>query len=128
MTNVLSILDPAGPEPAAFRAFGPHLRTTLRFHDAIERAPHVVLPQRAHIKAILAFGRDLGGDLSHLLIHCHAGISPSEANATRGPLDARPGAGTWSNLTVATCNVSPDQGPTPISAATEPLTAKSGLA
>ena len=74
MTNVLSILDPAGPEPAAFRAFGPHLRTTLRFHDAIERAPHVVLPQRAHIKAILAFGRDLGGDLSHLLIHCHAGI------------------------------------------------------
>jgi predicted protein tyrosine phosphatase len=79
VTHVLSILDPGWPEPAAFRAFGPHLRTTLRFHDVIERAPHVVLPQRAHIKAILAFGRDLGGDLSHLLIHCHAGISRSTA-------------------------------------------------
>jgi predicted protein tyrosine phosphatase len=79
VTHVLSILDPGWPEPAAFRAIGPHLRTTLRFHDAIERAPHVVLPQRRHIKAILAFGGNLGGDPGHLLIHCHAGISRSTA-------------------------------------------------
>ena len=79
VTHVLSILDPGWPEPAVFRAIGPHLRTTLRFHDAIERAPHVVLPRRAHIKAILAFGRDLGGDFGHLLVHCHAGISRSTA-------------------------------------------------
>ncbi len=53
VTHVLSILDPGWPEPAVFRAFGPHLRTTLHFHDAIERAPQIVLPQRRHIKAIL---------------------------------------------------------------------------
>ena len=79
VTHVLSILDPGWPEPAVFRAFGPHLRTTLRFHDAIERAPQIVLPKRRHIKAILKFGSDLGGDLSHLLIHCHAGVSRSTA-------------------------------------------------
>ncbi len=82
VTHVLSVLDPGWPEPAAFRAFGPHLRTTLHFHDAIERAPQIVLPQRRHIKAILNFGRDLGGDFSHLLIHCHAGVSRSTAAMT----------------------------------------------
>ena len=51
----------------------------MRFHDAIEHARQIVLPQRAHIKAILSFGRDLGGDPSNLLIHCHAGISRSTA-------------------------------------------------
>jgi len=77
-THVLSLLDPDWPEPAAFEAFGPHLRATLRFHDAIEPAPGAVLPQREHAEAILAFGRD-AGDVSHLLIHCHAGISRSTA-------------------------------------------------
>jgi predicted protein tyrosine phosphatase len=79
VTHVLSILDPEWPEPAAFWAFDPHLRTTLYFHDAIEPAPGIVLPQEADIETILAFGRNLGDDLRHLLIHCHAGISRSTA-------------------------------------------------
>jgi predicted protein tyrosine phosphatase len=79
VTHVLSILDPEWPEPAAFWAFDPHLRTTLYFHDAIEPAPEVVLPRVEHVEAILAFGRDIGDDLSHLLVHCHAGISRSTA-------------------------------------------------
>jgi predicted protein tyrosine phosphatase len=78
VTHVLSILDPGWPEPAAFQAFDPHFRATFRFHDAIEPAPGVVLPQKEEVEAILAFGRD-AGDVSHLLIHCHAGISRSTA-------------------------------------------------
>lgn len=78
VTHVLSILDPGWPEPEAFGDFDPHLRATLRFHDAIEPDSGVVLPQKSDVDAILAFGRD-AGDVRHLLIHCHAGISRSTA-------------------------------------------------
>ena len=78
VTHVLSILDPEWPEPEAFQDFDPHSRATLRFDDAIESAPGVVLPQKSDVDAILTFGRD-AGDVSHLLIHCHAGISRSTA-------------------------------------------------
>ena len=78
VTHVLSILDPEWPEPEAFQDFDPHFRATLRFHDAIEPGPGVVLPQKSDVDAILAFGRD-AGDVRHLLIHCHAGISRSTA-------------------------------------------------
>ena len=79
VSHILSILDPEWPEPAAFRAFDPHLRTTLYFHDEIEPGPNIVLPEKADVETILAFGRDVGQDLRHLLIHCHAGISRSTA-------------------------------------------------
>jgi predicted protein tyrosine phosphatase len=76
---VLSILDPGWPEPAAFLAFDPHFRATFHFHDAIEPEPDIVLPQKADVAAILAFGREVGDDVRHLLIHCHAGVSRSTA-------------------------------------------------
>ncbi len=79
VTHVLSILDPDWPEPAAFSTFDPHCRATFRFHDAIEPAPGVVLPEKSDVEAILDFGRDAGDDLSHLLIHCHMGVSRSAA-------------------------------------------------
>lgn len=79
VTHVLSILDPDWPEPDALLAFAPHVRATFRFHDQIEPGPGVILPQKADVGAILAFGRD-AGDISHLLIHCHAGISRSTAS------------------------------------------------
>jgi predicted protein tyrosine phosphatase len=84
VTHVLSILDPAFPDPEAFETYDPHHRTVLRFHDAIEPFPGAILPQPDHVEAILAFGHDLQqgaaerGD-GHLLIHCHAGISRSTA-------------------------------------------------
>jgi predicted protein tyrosine phosphatase len=78
VTHVLSILDPEWPEPVAFQAFDPHFRATLRFHDAIEPDPGLVLPQKADVEAILAFGREAGEE-PRLLIHCHAGISRSTA-------------------------------------------------
>src|ERR1700677_2369983 len=79
VTHVLSILDPDWVEPPAFQAFAPHARVTLYFHDAIEPGPGIILPEVADVEAILGFGRDLGDDLGHLLIHCHAGISRSTA-------------------------------------------------
>ena len=78
VTHVLSILDPEWPDPQAFLDFDPHFRATLRFHDAIEPGPGVVMPQKPDVDAILAFGRD-AGDVRHLLIHCHAGLSRSTA-------------------------------------------------
>jgi predicted protein tyrosine phosphatase len=78
VTHILSILDPEWPEPAAFQAYDPHFRATLRFHDAIESDPDVLLPQRGDVEAILTFGRD-AAEAGGLLIHCHAGISRSTA-------------------------------------------------
>jgi predicted protein tyrosine phosphatase len=78
VTHILSILDPEWPDPSAFEAFDPHFRATLRFHDAIEPNPGVLLPQKTDVEAILAFGRD-AGEAARLLIHCHAGISRSTA-------------------------------------------------
>jgi predicted protein tyrosine phosphatase len=79
VTHVLSILDPDWLEPPAFQAFAPHARVTLYFHDAIEPRPGIILPEVSDVESILGFGRDLGDDLGHLLIHCHAGISRSTA-------------------------------------------------
>jgi predicted protein tyrosine phosphatase len=87
-THVLSILDPGWPEPQALRAFGLHRRLKLHFHDVIEPVPGWVAPERWDVELLLAFGRDLarfghegGGEPTHLLVHCHAGVSRSTAAA-----------------------------------------------
>ena len=90
VTHVLSILDPEWPDPEAFLTFDPHFRATFRFHDAIEPAPGVVLPEIPDVEKILAFGRD-AGDVSHLLIHCHMGISRSTAAMLMILAQAHPG-------------------------------------
>lgn len=85
VTHVLSILDPGWPEPEDFWSWDPHHRTTLHFNDVIVPAPNEVLPRREHVEAILGFGRALAADPadgtgdSHLLVHCHMGISRSTA-------------------------------------------------
>jgi len=85
VTHVLSILDPATPEPDAFGAYGEHAKLELRFHDVIEaNVPGYDSPQPHHIEALLEFGRDLIGrppGEAHLLVHCHMGISRSTAAA-----------------------------------------------
>jgi predicted protein tyrosine phosphatase len=86
VTHVLSILDPAWPEPEAFGTYDAHHRTTLRFHDIIEPIDGQILPERRDVEAILRFGEDLAAETArrktHLLIHCHAGISRSTAAMT----------------------------------------------
>ncbi|MFL5334787.1 MAG: tyrosine phosphatase family protein [Geminicoccaceae bacterium] len=82
VTHVLSILDPGYPEPDAFAAYDPHHRLTLRFHDIIGPWPGWQAPEREDVEALVGFGHELDGagdKLSHLLVHCHAGISRSTA-------------------------------------------------
>jgi predicted protein tyrosine phosphatase len=81
-SHVLSILDPDWPVPEAFGAYGEHEKLELRFHDVIEAMPGVIMPREEHVRALLAFGRDLLAEPpaeAHLLVHCHAGISRSTA-------------------------------------------------
>lgn len=94
VTHVLSILDPAYPEPNDFAAYGPHKRLTLRFDDIIAPTPGMETPEREHIEQLLEFGKGLAAavddPLHHLLIHCHAGISRSTASMTILLAEARP--------------------------------------
>jgi predicted protein tyrosine phosphatase len=83
VSHVLSILDPEWPVPEVFGQYGEHEKLELRFHDVIEDAPGMVLPQEEHVEQLLAFGRDLLAEprpSAHLLVHCHAGVSRSTAS------------------------------------------------
>src|SRR5882672_5216638 len=81
VTHVLSILDPDHPDPVAFDAFSPHHRLSLRFNDIIEWDADRLAPSRTDVERVLDFGRVLGETAnSHLLIHCHAGVSRSTAS------------------------------------------------
>jgi predicted protein tyrosine phosphatase len=83
VSHVLSILDPEWPAPEVFGQYGEHEKLELRFHDVIEDAPGMVLPQEEHVEQLLAFGRDLLAEprpSAHLLVHCHAGVSRSTAS------------------------------------------------
>jgi predicted protein tyrosine phosphatase len=91
VTHVISILDPAEPEPLAFADYPPHDRLTLRFDDVIEPIPSYAPPMPEHIEQLLRFGREIGAEaLQTLLIHCHAGVSRSTASATALLLQAFP--------------------------------------
>jgi predicted protein tyrosine phosphatase len=84
VTHVLSILDPDWPDPIAFLDFPPHHREALRFHDVIAPVSSTtILPTEDHVARLLEFGREVmaAGPNTHLLIHCHAGISRSTASA-----------------------------------------------
>ncbi len=90
VTHVLSILDPGWPEPEPLRAFDVHRRLKLHFHDVIETLPGSLAPERWDVELLLAFARNFGGSCreagleptpTHLLVHCHAGVSRSTAAA-----------------------------------------------
>jgi predicted protein tyrosine phosphatase len=83
VTHVLSILDPGWPEPEALGAFDAHRRLELRFHDVIEAGSGYIAPESRDVEQLLAFGRNLTEARgTHLLVHCHAGVSRSTAAAT----------------------------------------------
>ncbi|MGV1761845.1 protein-tyrosine phosphatase family protein [Rhizobium sp. P44RR-XXIV] len=84
VTHVLSIIDPDRAELTAFAAYGNHFRTTLRFHDIISPIPGQIMPTPQHVEAILDFGRAFHDRQdqnapSHILVHCHMGVSRSTA-------------------------------------------------
>lgn len=85
VTHVLSLVDPDLAEIDAFARYPHHHRTILRFHDILEPRPGWVMPEPGHVDQILRFGErtaDRGAklsDASHLLVHCHMGVSRSSA-------------------------------------------------
>src|SRR5476649_561368 len=83
VSDVLSIIDPYEPDPVVFDRFHPHRRQTLRFDDVMSRSAGAQAPEDDHLETLLAFGRAIeeAGDATHLLIHCHAGVSRSTAAA-----------------------------------------------
>ncbi|HTH17666.1 MAG TPA: protein-tyrosine-phosphatase [Magnetospirillum sp.] len=82
VTDVLTILDPGWPDPEDFAVWPAHRRTTLRFHDIVTERDGMAPPQVAHVRAILEWGQDaVDGEVNHLLVHCHMGISRSTAAA-----------------------------------------------
>jgi predicted protein tyrosine phosphatase len=91
VTHVLSILDPETPTPSAP---GDYQRLELRFHDVIEPSPHMYPPSPEHVHDILGFGYDLlaapQAD-THLVVHCHAGVSRSTAAMLLILAQAEPG-------------------------------------
>jgi predicted protein tyrosine phosphatase len=92
VTHVLSILDPDWSDPPEFADFAPHRRLILRFHDIIDPVPLRLAPTRDDVDLLLAFGRELASEPgSHLLIHCHAGVSRSTAAAALILAQAHPG-------------------------------------
>jgi predicted protein tyrosine phosphatase len=82
VTHIVSILDPEWPDLPTFDKFAPHWRLDLRFHDIIEPKPGHLAPSRSDVARLLGFGRELDDRTgSHLLVHCHAGVSRSTAAA-----------------------------------------------
>jgi len=83
VTHVLSLIDPDLAPISAFSRYPHHLRTILRFHDIVEPRSGWVMPDLGHVEQILRFGERLGAgniessDASHLLVHCHMGVSRS---------------------------------------------------
>lgn len=80
VSHALSILDPEMADPAAFRHFGRHRRTVLRFHDHVIDFAGGDCPQEHHVEAIIGFGEELADEQpDHLLVHCWMGLSRSTA-------------------------------------------------
>lgn len=81
-SHVVSILDPAWPDPQDFTAYAPHRRVVWRFDDVVTNRAGVIPPNRGVVDAILELGNALSAESTdHLLIHCHAGVSRSTATA-----------------------------------------------
>jgi predicted protein tyrosine phosphatase len=92
ITHVVSILDPAWPDPSDFQRYAPHRRVVFRFDDVVEVAFGYTAPTRSDVAAILDLGRDLMDEpVEQLLIHCHAGVSRSTATAAILMAQSNPG-------------------------------------
>lgn len=84
ITHVLSILDPETPMPRAFERYAPLRRHwVLRFHDVSAPIGDAQAPEQPDVEQLLAFAAELqeGAPNTHLLVHCHAGVSRSTAAA-----------------------------------------------
>lgn len=82
VTHVLSIIDTHEPRPEALDDFHEIDHELLRFDDIVAEYPGFEACTPAHIEKVLAFGeRAYKSPNGHILVHCHAGVSRSQAAA-----------------------------------------------
>jgi len=80
VTHVLSIIDSREPTPPALDDYLDIDHELIRFDDVVEEYPGYEACTPRHIERLLAFGeRAHASPGSHVLVHCHAGISRSQA-------------------------------------------------
>lgn len=82
VSHVLSIIDTHEPRPPALDAFPGIDHELVRFDDVVAEYPGFEACTPAHIARVLGFGERVHAAAdSHVLIHCHAGVSRSTAAA-----------------------------------------------
>jgi predicted protein tyrosine phosphatase len=82
VTHILSIIDTQEPRPEALDDFHEIEHRLIRFDDVVAEYPGFEACTPAQIQEMLAFGeRVQAARGSHVLIHCHAGVSRSQAAA-----------------------------------------------
>jgi predicted protein tyrosine phosphatase len=82
VSHVLSIIDTHEPRPTALDDYSDIDHELIRFDDVVAEYPGFEACSSAHIVKVLEFGERVHGQTdSHVLVHCHAGISRSTAAA-----------------------------------------------
>ena len=82
VSHVLSIIDTHEPRPTALDGYLGIDHELIRFDDVVAEYPGFEACTPAHIERMLAFGERVHAKAnSHVLVHCHAGISRSQAAA-----------------------------------------------
>jgi predicted protein tyrosine phosphatase len=82
VSHVLSIIDTHEPSPAALDDYHGVDHLLIRFDDVVAEYPGFEACVPRHIVEVLDFGERVHAKPgSHVLIHCHAGVSRSTAAA-----------------------------------------------
>ena len=82
VSHVLSIIDTHEPRPPALDDYFEIEHLLIRFDDVVAEYPGYEACTQQHVVQILEFGERLHAKpQSHVLVHCHAGISRSTAAA-----------------------------------------------
>ncbi len=84
VSHVLSLIDSDHPVPDALSTYGDVDHELLRFDDVVAEYPGFSACTLRDMERVLSFGeriRRAGDKATHVLVHCHAGISRSTASA-----------------------------------------------
>jgi predicted protein tyrosine phosphatase len=82
VSHVLSIIDTHEPRPPALDDYFDIDHELIRFDDVVAEYPGFEACTPAHIAKLLEFGERVHAVAgSHVLVHCHAGVSRSTAAA-----------------------------------------------
>jgi predicted protein tyrosine phosphatase len=82
VSHVLSIIDTHEPRPPALDDYLDIDHELIRFDDVVAEYPGFEACTPNHIARLLAFGERVHAAAdSHVLVHCHAGVSRSTAAA-----------------------------------------------